>query len=316
VIDTDCELFMRCSSGRCVPLGDFDGGRDAGRVDAQIADGAIVDSGPTRVGTGVVSAASIPLDPGGMDFSTWFFSATFTRDDAIGPGTPCTTEDFGGGCALTVCMTPPPPADGGMPVDGGVVADAGMPVLDHAGMVSVSGATMPLQVTPGADGLYTAQTGTGLLFTDGATLTYAAVGDEVPTFGGNISSPGRLNITAPSFVTIPIPIDRAMGLGITWTMAGTADPGTLVVTLSAVEIPAAGGFNSYQIVCEAPGTSGSTSVPSAALMRLPAAATGSISFQTRSSLVTTPLGWEVTLVATATSTSDQSGSASAAITVP
>ncbi len=317
VVDTDCDLFQRCSAAHCVPVGDYDGGtsgRDAALDGHRADDSGPSDGGTARVGTGTVLASSTPLDIAGTDASTWIFSASFVRDDAASTGVTCSISPADG-CSVTDCTVAPPPADGGMPADAGV--DAGTPTFDHAGEISTSGATMPLLLMPGADGLYTPASGTGLLFTDGMTLTYAAVGDAIPAFGGSIASPSSVTITAPSFAAGTITADRSIDLPLAWTSAAAA-PGTLVASLSATEFPPDGGSRTITIVCELDGSGASGVVPAAALALLPDAASGSISFLTRSSLRTSAGAgaWEVTLEATVTATSDANAPAIGALSVP
>ncbi|HJK90186.1 MAG TPA: hypothetical protein RMH26_05545, partial [Polyangiaceae bacterium LLY-WYZ-15_(1-7)] len=80
VIDTDCDLYQRCSDeGRCVDLredagatdgGAGEGGVDAGEEDAGPED-AGVDAGPGMIGTGSVTAVSQGLSSGGVAVASY-----------------------------------------------------------------------------------------------------------------------------------------------------------------------------------------------------------------------------------------------------
>jgi hypothetical protein len=95
------------------------------------------------------------------------------------------------------------------------------------------------------------------LFTAGATLSIAAVGDTVPTFSGTVTAPAKL-----AGVVLPTTLSRSADTPVTWT-AGS-DEGAWVWALGID--PSSGGIG---LVWCRTADDGSYSIPAAAVAMLP-----------------------------------------------
>ena len=132
-----------------------------------------------------------------------------------------------------------------------------------AGTITVTGAALPVSITPGTNGTYTGFMANQVLFNGGETLTVAASGAEVPAFMKSVTVPGKATITSPAKPPSASPylmITRASGFTLSWT----GGSGKLFVSLD-------GGTNrSTRIQCKFDASAGSGTVPADALMKLPA----------------------------------------------
>lgn len=309
LIDSDCpELFHICQSDQCVPRGALDAGLDGAGLDATVADGgmdAAVDAGPEdqRLGTVVASQTPVAADP---PSSPHHLTASFV---VVDEGAGCATMDMGG-CRITECLIAAPPADAGA-ADAGA-ADAGIVVAPHAGAISVV-ADVSLTATPGADGVYPAVTGNGLLWSTGAAVTVSGEGADVPAFSSSLEGPGQATVTTPSFMMLPLMIDRASDFTVGWADGAT---GTVEVMLWNQE-PTATGTRSVSAKCGFDAASGTSGVvPAAVLERIPTGPGGAIAIRSvAGELVEPGGGWQVTVEIQTTAVADTGSAASGSVTV-
>ncbi len=318
VIDTDCpDLFDRCEDRRCVPRGARDAGpdgsvdagpRDAG-ADAGLDGGA--DAGPSerRRGTVVARQTPTPSDPGS---SAHALSASFRIDPGDDDGSDCTFMTMDG-CDISDCFVPAPPADAGVPVDAGAEPDAGVVEAPHAGTIVFDGDAMDLVLSPGADGTYATTTGTGLLWSAGGTVSIMATGSTVPTFSQSFTGPSQASITAPSFMTSPLMIDRAGALTLTWAEGAT---GTIEARITHSESTAEG-TRSVAVACGFdPAAGASGTIPSAVLERIPTGPGGSLAVRSIATALVEPGDdWQVTVELRSVALADTGGPANISITV-
>lgn len=133
-----------------------------------------------------------------------------------------------------------------------------------AGTITVTGATVPVSIPPGTNGVYPGYQATQALFNGGETLTVAASGAEVPAFMKSVTAPGKATITSPAKPASGSPylmVNRAAGFSLTWTGGGS---GKLMVSLF-------GGTNqTTRVTCKFDASAGTGMIPAAALMTLPA----------------------------------------------
>lgn len=296
VIDTDCpNLFDRCEANRCVPRGARDAGVD-GAVDANVPDAGDagpepdggLDGGPPEVRTGTIVARQTPLaEPGTSPHS---LSASF----AIGAtGAECTTTTMDA-CEVQDCLDPAPPADAGVPMDAGPVPDAGVMPAPNAGTIVFDGDAMDIVLLPdGTTGLYAGTSGTGLLWNADGPVRLTALGDTVPGFMQAMTGPAQLSITAPSFTTSPLTIDRAGDFTVNWSAAITA---TLVVRLTNRETITEG-TRTVTVQCAFDAAAGTTAtIPSAVLEHVPVGTAGSLEIRSETRALVEPGdNWEVTI---------------------
>lgn len=309
LIDSDCaDPFQICQSDRCVPRGGEDAGLDGGGRDATVAEGGAdgaVDAGPDeqRLGTIVASQTPVAADP---PSSPHQLTSSFV---VVEDGGSCTTTDAGD-CQVTHCLIAAPPADAGA-ADAGA-ADAGVVVAPHAGAVTVVG-DVSLTATPAADGTYPAVTGNGLLWSAGAAVTVSAEGADVPAFSSALAGPAQATVVAPSFMAVPLMIDRATDFTVGWADGAT---GTVEVVLSNQE-PTAMGTRSVSAECGFDASAGTSGVvPSAVLEQIPTGPGGAIAIRTVDGALVEPGGgWQVTVEIRTTAVADTGSAASASVTI-
>ncbi|MBW2460228.1 MAG: hypothetical protein JRH11_01195 [Deltaproteobacteria bacterium] len=306
VIDTDCPLFNRCMAQQCVPLGggDPDSGiadsgvmMDSSTMDSSTPD-AGSDSGTPELGRGAVQLVQTPNPV----MATHTMSATFT---ATGGTEGCTITDLSP-CVMTECIfAPPPVSDGGTP-DAGMV-DAGPPSFPSAGVITTTGGAVDVSVTPEADGNYPITSGVGLVFNGGETLTMTAAGDAVPAFSGNVPAPYAITVSAPSFMSPPLSIDRTMDFTVTWTSV-EAEPGVVTVVLNGSGPYMVTGARTVSLLCTFPGADGTGTILASHLANLPTSILGgpdgSLAIATSNLQRITASGWTVDLTASLIATSD------------
>ncbi|MGE5183770.1 MAG: hypothetical protein ACM31C_16975 [Acidobacteriota bacterium] len=125
-------------------------------------------------------------------------------------GEQCTTMRHVGPCDLVQCAAVAPPAASG-------------------GTITITGAALPLSLTPAADGTYAEySTQTMPLFAGGESITFAAAGADVPAFTKTLSMPTKATITAPAKPTGYLAISRTQDLAIGWSGGGS---GLVQITL-------------------------------------------------------------------------------------
>jgi hypothetical protein len=277
VYDTDCPLFMRCDMGSCQVLGGRDAGPDAGpRRDGGGTDGGGSDAGVDPLAT---FSANVVRSPGGVSHSV--SGSVF----AMPVATPGCTRTTSGPCTIESC-TAAPPTDAG-------TFDAGMPAYPSAGHLTVTGAaTVEVDPTMGQYFVF----GTGELYVEGGAVTFTAAGAEVPAFSQMVNAPSFLTVSAPD-VAAPLAIPRATDLALTWSSAPSATD--VIVQLSGMD--AAGRAT---VTCSYDSSTASVTVPSAALMAIPAG-TGTISISTTAVATTRAGAWQIEVRAGFTAISDE-----------
>jgi len=325
VIDTDCPLFQRCQAGACVDLGALDGGGDAavdaarpeGGMDSGPDDDGGVDAGPPVERTGTVVASQTPMTT--PETSPFSFSASF-EETTDGGDADCTSSEADP-CRITECTVEVPMAmDGGVPMDAGMdagpmdagpTADAGAMEAPNAGIISLSGGAMDLVLSPMADGTYDSRTGTGLLWNEGDALVFNGAGDAVPAFTETLTGPGLVTVSAPSFMSPPLSVDRTTTLSLTWS--GGSMPGEVHVLLTGSEMTD-GTMRSVTVDCAYDGASGAGDVPAEALGALPSGAGGSLAVGTAAQTTVDAGDWNVTVRAQSVARADTGSPATISVT--
>lgn len=164
-------------------------------------------------------------------------------------------------------------------------------VSHSAGVISITGTTEPLTLTP--DGS-TPPVNYGAmpdplptdLFATGATLTFSAAGGEVPAFSGTVTAPGPIAGAA-----FPATVSRSTASTVTWT-AGTAE-GAWVWLLGFDEM----GGGEALLFCRT-ADDGSFDIPPAAVAMFPAAYTVGLTLLWRVNDTEVTAGvWDVALTA-------------------
>jgi hypothetical protein len=96
--------------------------------------------------------------------------------------------------------------------------------MASAGTVTVTGATVPISMTPTSPGNYISAEFTSPLFATGDTLVLSATGGDVPAFSNvQVVAPAGVVVTAPVEVSSPITgansymIDTTADLALAWT---------------------------------------------------------------------------------------------------
>jgi hypothetical protein len=196
--------------------------------------------------------------------------ASFAEDDGVPPG--CTTR-ASATCAVRVCGAEAAPRDGGAVV-----------VRPSAGEIFVSlpapapppdpdaGATaMPLILVPSIDGHY--ERITTFLASLPATIAARANGGAVPAFDAEVAVP-RVTVVAPPASSVPVPLDRASDLVVSWSGA------TGEVVASVLQAPS-GGTGSVAIECTFAAGAGTGTIPADALAALRPAAPAALRIAAR-----------------------------------
>jgi hypothetical protein len=103
-------------------------------------------------------------------------------------------------------------------------------MMASAGTVTVTGATVPISITPTIAGVYRA-VGNSPLFATGDTLVLSATGGDVPAFSNvQVVAPAGVVVTAPVEVADVYTIDTTADLPLAWTGGET---GVIVVFIFA-----------------------------------------------------------------------------------
>ncbi len=223
-------------------------GADGGGVDASIdlaADFAgSADAGsPTYAGT--VSASVI----NGSSGASAFFAEYSSQQPQ--PMTQATV----GPCAIRVTMS------------GG---SAMVPMQRRAGTLTISSGTTTVTLTPTMPtmfSLYTAYSSPSKLWNGGETLTITAAGGEVLPFTATAVAPGAITYTLPAPVPVgtTVTLDRSKDFPVAWS-GGTG--GEVSVEFGVYNVSSAAAH--LQVDCRFAATAGNGTVPSAALLMLPA----------------------------------------------
>lgn len=165
---------------------------------------------------GLMPDAKAPPNSGFVQLSSQSFvaSGTMVRAGSASAsfqlrtaGTGCTEQEIGA-CTLIVCPAQVPPG-----------------TAVNAGTITVTGAAIPITLTPKADNTYTfVSTNTQPLFTGDETLAASSTGAEVPAFSVSVTAPSRPTITAPAQPAAGgmITINRAQAFHATWMNRSTA----------------------------------------------------------------------------------------------
>src|SRR5688500_11276156 len=182
-----------------------------------------------------MNVPNMPTRGGSASAGFWMVGASYcTNGSPVGP------------CEVMMCpagMQPPPDAS--------------------AGMITITGGVMPITLTPNADKSYTALTSqTAPLFSGGASVMLSAAGADVPAFSASLTMPAKATITSPVEPPSSSPyliVNRAQDFTVRWSGGG----GTFQIGMySPTTWPA--------LVCKFPASAGSGTIPSSALMMLPA----------------------------------------------
>jgi len=128
-----------------------------------------------------------------------------------------------------------------------------------AGMVTITGATKPIALTPAANHTYTPLSSTTALFGNGDPLTFAAAGADVPAFSHALVAPSKVTITAPVKPATTLTVDRASDLAVSWTGGGTGQ--VLVALLSGAQ-------TGTSVYCRFAASAGHGMVPAQTLQHL------------------------------------------------
>ena len=185
--------------------------------------------------TGLVEVSSRSFMASGLSVDSGTASATLYTPTA------CTAQVIGE-CNLYTCPTQFPPT-----------------TYHSAGTITITGAKLPITLTPLADMTYETYR-TEALFSGGETLNASATGADILSFAGTVTAPARITITAPAPPgTDAITIDRAKPFHATWT--GTT-AGKVVLRFS--------GPTGATLACSYAASAGAADVPASALAVVPA----------------------------------------------
>ncbi|HEY5945126.1 MAG TPA: hypothetical protein VIV40_06530 [Kofleriaceae bacterium] len=222
-------LLAACGGG-----GGGDDGSGSGSSDAPLAPGK----------TGYVSiqsydAMNTPNTPtrGGTASAAFFSSGAF-----------CTTTQTIGPCEVATCTSSQPPAI-------------------SAGTIMISGAAMPITMTPTALSQYDTFMTASPLFSGGESITFAAAGAGVPAFSGSVTMPSKATITVPAKPSNQSPylvINRGADYTVSWTGGGS---GQVQVALNSQ-------MADKRLFCRFDASAGTGKIPSAALATLDAGGGG------------------------------------------
>ena len=220
-------------------------------------------AGTSAAGTSAAGTSAAGSGAGGSDTSgpsgavsiqntsaaSYYASASFFDGGSVATEG-CTTKTVGA-CSVATC-------DFSNAGGGGAAGAGGAPAAKNAGDITIKGGVEDVTLSPDAStGLYAAQIGNGkAYFKDGDTLSFSAVGAEIPAFSGTVDAPGAITLSAPMF---PAPgtmysLDTTADLDFTWT-GGT---GAKVL----VNFTSASATKDVIISCTFDGASGTGKVPS------------------------------------------------------
>ena len=267
------------------------------RHDSGVAvDAGSPDSG-VLLGAGSVTLFQTPPGDNRPDFYH-AVSAGFAHMASPPPPSPCSVDREIGECTLRVCGGSGGTSSGPKP---------------HVGAVSLIGAMAPLQIFPGADGQYTAATGSTQLWNPGQSMTVVASGGSAPAFRHSIRAPANLVILHPDFDSVfPSPLDvlRGQDLPIQWA-GGTGSAGDLSLSVGWAE-QSGGTTRSVSVSCYFPASGGSGVVPGSALAAFPAGR-GSIGLNALVLESTDVAGWRYFVWAMSAAVTPSGRTASAAV---
>ena len=185
--------------------------------------------------TGFVQVTSRSFMASGSSFNSGTASATLFTPTAC-------TEQVIGECSLYTCPTQFPPT-----------------TYHSAGTITITGATLPITLTPMTDMTYETYV-TQALFSGGETLSASATGAGIVAFAGTVTAPARITITAPAPPSNDsITIDRAQPFHATWTGASA---GKVVLRFS--------GPTGATLACSYAANTNTADVPASALAMVPA----------------------------------------------
>jgi hypothetical protein len=168
-----------------------------------------------------------------------------------------------------------------------------------AGAIAFSGGGHELTLTPSA-GHYENLGDTATDWSAGTPITIMALGDWVSAFGGVVTMPEAATIQAVSPTlgppAQPALVSRAQDLSLRWT---GATRGNLEVDLFVCTQPASDGTcgMSSTVQCEFDATTGSGTIPAAALATLPITTAGQLSAMTRNQQTVNAGGFQIELLA-------------------
>jgi hypothetical protein len=227
--------------------GNGTGGTSAGGSSAGGSGGAP----PTKGGT--VNLGATLLAPGMYSNSV---TGTFFATLSAGATSPCTTEVMGA-CTVSQCD-----------FSGGTGGAPATPALEAAGTLTVTGAAVPISITgPGMAGNYMLTTpnlpANMPLFAGTEMLTISASGAAAPAFSGQLAAPAAIKISQPKNGAFSISTSQDFALA--WT-GGTA--GKAFFSISATKVSGAMISNTANIACNFAASSGTGTVPVAALQKL------------------------------------------------
>lgn len=164
------------------------------------------------------------------------------------PYTSCTVM-MSGACLIQTCPVSQPP-----------------PPFVSAGNLTLSGGARTITLMPRADKGYTVSSdGTQALWSGGEMLSFSATGADVPAFTASLVAPGPIAITSP---TAPsgggkLSVSRTSDLTMTWTGGGSAQfRGGITAVYN-------NGASSAAVVCTAPASAGSFTIPASLIGQLP-----------------------------------------------
>lgn len=221
--------------------GATDGGDDSdvGGFDAAPA-------GPRKTGT-ISVGQTITTINGGPQYYSSYATAMFTETQPGAAGSNCTTTHVGA-CDVYAC------ALNGPTPDAGAVRYAG------AGEIDITGGFFDYSLSTSA-GTYVTVSQQQLLYQQGTVLYVSGTGAEVPAFSNKaLIVPGSFTVSSPSSgSTLALP--RTQALALAWFGASGR---TVNVNVSTIQQ----NVKSVTIACKFPGSSGSASVPAAAMNRL------------------------------------------------
>ncbi len=226
-------------------------------LDVGALDVVALDAGVTKQGTVSIYQSAYET-AGGLSWGGgWYASFTTSITEADPNPNSCSTTTFGR-CTAVRCVEP----------DGGYVQGATPTLIrDSAGVVTISGASTDVRLTPDA-GIYAAgRLSMAQVWGDAATLTLAASGETVPAFSSKLTVPGNITVTAPVCGRPPTEsaftcgtLNRASPLSIMWS-GGTV--GSVVVVLTST-----GAHSTGIVSCSFAAEAGTGTIPTQMLSQL------------------------------------------------
>jgi len=214
--------------------------------------------------------------------------ASFVEAAAVAgvPGTSKCTTTKEGSCDVMVCDLPASSGGGSNdpPPQGGEVKKS-----PSASDITIKAAD-EITLSPDGKGNYTPMTGQTALFAAGDDVLVKAKGAEVPAFSKTIKAPGIINVTAPEWPALgeAFTIDKANDLELTWENGGEGD---VQATISSVADK-----KTSMITCKFKAADGTGKIAKAALGKLVASETGSISISSANTAAFDQNGWKLNVL--------------------